>query len=410
MNEQKQPSFKWRFLGILLLVIFVGSLGFLFGYATPRKVSPSVLPSIITNTVGSRQDASTIDPNVFEKTWDRVENEFLYRDRVSANDLYYGLLKGLISSLGDPYSVFLTPQETSDFSENLTGSFEGIGAEISVRDDQLIIVTPLEGSPAQDAGLLPNDAITQIDGQSTALMDLEEAVSRIKGEAGTSVTLTIKRASKENVFDVSVQRDTIKVSSVTYEMKDSVAVLQISSFNEDTERELSNTLQEIALSSPQGIVLDLRNNPGGLLDVSVEVANTFLEKDQTIVIEQDAQGEKIYHKTERDGKFTDIPLVVLINEGSASASEIVAGALKDMGRAQLIGKKTFGKGTVQSYELLSDGSSLKLTVAEWLTPNGTSFDGDGIEPDVVVEISEEDYTNDRDPQLDKAIEELRLLF
>lgn len=409
-QQNEKPKQANKILLILLLLVFVGSVGFLFGYATPRRVSPSVLPSIISNTILSEPDGSSIDENVFENVWNRVDNDFLYRTDLTADDLYYGTLKGLIASLGDPYSVFLTPDETKAFTEGLTGSFEGIGAEIAMRDEQLTIVAPLPGSPAEEAGLLPNDVITQIDGESSVLYDLDEAVSRIKGEAGSVVVLTITREGKSEPFDVSVTRNTIQITSVSYEMNDTVAVLTVSGFNEDTQRELSNVLQDIALESPEGIIIDLRNNPGGLLDVSVEVANTFLEKGTTVVIERDAQGAEIVHNTDRTGKYTEIPLVVLVNEGSASASEIVAGALKDLGRAKLIGMKTFGKGTVQSFETLSDGSSLKITVAEWLTPDGISFHEKGIEPDIVVEMTEEDYTEGRDPQLDRALEEIRLLF
>jgi len=391
-------------LGVVL-VVFIGSVGFLFGYATPRTVSPAQLPTIIDKAFSNGSDVNKVDTSVFETVWNEIQTAYLRKSSVTATDEYYGILKGLVASLNDPYSVFLNPKETKEFSSDLSGTFEGIGAEISIRNDELLIVTPLKGSPAEQAGLQPNDVITEIDGLSTDSMDLETAVSKIRGPQGSTVTLTIVRGDTEPK-DYSVKRDTIKVDSVHWEMRDDTAVITLTSFNDDTMKELDSAVQDIILKSPKGIVLDLRNNPGGLLDVSVQVAAQFLPKGSTVVIERSGEGTETTHKTTIDGKLQNIPMRVLVNEGSASAAEIVAGALKDQGRAKLVGAKTFGKGTVQTYETLSDGSSLKLTIAEWLTPTGNSFDGKGIEPDTVVKMTDEDYTNNNDPQMDAALAEL----
>jgi len=248
--------------------------------------------------------------------------------------------------------------------------------------------------------------IFKIDGEMTDYLDLETAVSKIRGPEDSTVLLTIIRGDAEPK-DYTVIRKTIKIDSVHEEVSDGIATITLTSFNDDTIKELDSAVQDILLKDPKGIILDLRNNPGGLLDVSVKVANVFLPTGSVVVIERAGDGAKTTHKTTTDGKLKQIPLVVLVNEGSASAAEIVAGALKDLDRAKLVGEKTFGKGTVQTYEVLPDGSSLKLTIAEWLTPLGDSFDGAGIEPDTVVEMTNEDYTNDRDPQMDQALQELQ---
>jgi len=388
------------------LVIFIGSVGFLFGYSTPRTIKPAQLPTVIEKAFSKTDDADKIDISIFETVWNQVQTNYLRKNKVSVTDEYYGILKGLMASLGDPYSVFFNPKETQEFANDLAGSFEGIGAEISIREEKLVIVTPLKGSPAEEAGLQPNDVIFKIDGEMTDYLDLETAVSKIRGPEDSTVLLTIIRGDAEPK-DYTVIRKTIKIDSVHEEVSDGIATITLTSFNDDTIKELDSAVQDILLKDPKGIILDLRNNPGGLLDVSVKVANVFLPTGSVVVIERAGDGAKTTHKTTTDGKLKQIPLVVLVNEGSASAAEIVAGALKDLDRAKLVGEKTFGKGTVQTYEVLPDGSSLKLTIAEWLTPLGDSFDGAGIEPDTVVEMTNEDYTNDRDPQMDQALQELQ---
>lgn len=390
----------------LLLTLFVGSVGFLFGYTTPRTINPNQLPSIINRTFFESGSNGKIDTSIFETVWNTIQTTYLHKSSINVTDEYYGILKGLVASLGDPHSAFFDPEQTEEYSNGLSGSFEGIGAELTVEDGVLTIVTPLKGSPAEKAGLQSNDVITKINGEMTDSLDLDSAILKIRGKEGTTVVLTIVRGDQAPK-DYTLTREKITVASVHLAIEDGVAIITLTSFTEDTMKQLDSAVQEMLLKNPQGVILDLRNNPGGLLDVSVEVANVFLPKDSVVVIERSGDGSETTHTTPLDGKLQNTPMIVLVNEGSASAAEIVAGALKDQGRVTLMGAKTFGKGTVQTYEVLPDGSSLKLTVAEWFTPHNESFDGKGIEPDVVVEMTNEDYTNGKDPQMDRAKEDFR---
>lgn len=389
-----------------IVLLFVGSVGFLFGYTTPRTINPNQLPSIIDRTFLKSDSTGKIDSSIFETVWNSIQTTYLHKSSINITDEYYGILKGLVASLGDPHSSFFDPEQTQEYSNGLSGSFEGIGAELTIKNGALVIVAPLKGSPAEKAGLQSNDIIIKINGETTDALDLDTAISKIRGGEGTTVVLTIVREGQDPK-DYSLTRQKISIASVYVAIEDDIAIITLTSFTEDTMKQLDSAVQEILLKNPKGLILDLRNNPGGLLDVSVEVANVFLPKDSVVVIERAGDGTETTHTTSIEGKLKTIPMTLLVNEGSASAAEIVAGALKDHGRATLIGTKTFGKGTVQTYEVLPDGSSLKLTVAEWFTPHNESFDGKGIEPDVVVEMSDEDYTNGKDPQMDRAREEFR---
>ena len=401
-KKQKRTAAIGGVFVAVIVIIIVGLLGFVFGYLTPRNIDVSFLPTKIQNAFQEQANTNTIDPQVFSDVWQRVTNEYLRINTVSGTQLYYGMMKGLVAGLGDPYSIFLDPEETKQFAQDLQGTFEGIGAELTIKDDQLTVVAPLAGSPAQEAGLLPNDIITHINGQPSAYLDLDTAVSRIRGENGTQVTLTIQREGLRS-FDLPITRRAIHIDSVTYaRMDNDIALVTIRSFSDDTKSVFDKAVQDILLKETKGIILDMRNNPGGLLDVSAEIANEFLKQGDTIVIERTGSGEETKTTADRDGKLVTIPVVVLVNEGSASAAEIVAGALQDNDRAQIVGKNSFGKGTVQTYEELSDGSSLKITVAEWLTPKGASIEEQGITPDVIVEMTENEYSESKDPQMDKA--------
>lgn len=348
----------------------------------------------------------------FQQFWDmwRTVKERYVRQPVEDKKLFYGAISGLVSSLDDPYSVYFDPDLAKSFSSELEGKFDGIGAEIGIKKDHLSIIAPLPGTPADKAGLEAGDYIVQIDAADTSDMPLDEAVSRIRGEKGTTVKLLIFRTGWKEPKEFAIVRDTILVQSVKRASavvgKKNVSVITITHFNEDTEKAFAEAVRQSLQEGAEGIVLDLRNNPGGFLDTAVSVAGEWIH-DDVVVSEQFSDGHKQDYKSDGNARLADLPTVVLVNGGSASASEIVAGALQDDGKALLVGEQTFGKGSVQDYQELDDGSALKLTIALWLTPKGRSIDKQGIAPDIKVERTEEDYQKDRDPQYDKA---LRLLF
>ena len=345
-----------------------------------------------------------INFDIFLTVWDMLQERYVDQP-VSQTKLFYGALGGLVAALDDPYSVFLEPVVSEEFAESLNGRFEGIGAEIAIKNEILTIVAPLPDSPAEAAGLKAQDKIIKIDNVSTEDMRLDEAVNRIRGEKGTTVVLTVARADVEEFLDIAIIRDTIKVKSVTWDMKDdNIAYIHMRNFNTDTTRAFKTIQREIIVQNPKAIIFDLRNNSGGFLNTSIDVASAWID-DKLIVSERSVSGSKTYMSTESP-IFKDIPTVILINGGSASASEIVAGSLQDYKAAYIIGEQSFGKGSVQVLEDLSDGSSVKFTIAKWFTPNGRSIDEEGVVPDEEIELTEEDFSADVDPQLERAIEYL----
>lgn len=343
----------------------------------------------------------------FDQFWDvwQVLKEAYYRQPVSEKTLFYGAMHGLVSALGDPYTTFFDPQEAKEFESVLNGSFEGIGAEIGIRDDQLQIIAPLAGSPAEQAGILSGDQIFAINGEDTFGMTIEQAVSKIRGERGTTVVLTIARETKEP-FDVTIVRDIILLDSVTWEMQDqTIAVLHIYTFGEDVVTQFTESVNEILAQGATGLIVDVRNNSGGLLDACIKIVGSWIGN-ETVVLEK-VQEEQRAYRAQTTPRLADIPTVVLVNGGSASASEILAGALQDYKKATIVGTQTFGKGSVQTYQELEDGSGVKYTIAEWLTPLGRSIHEIGIEPDVLVDLSVEDIQAGQDPQLKTALEILK---
>jgi len=330
-----------------------------------------------------------------------------YYGDVDAMNLLYGSIKGAVDSLGDHYTSFSTPAESREFLTNLNGIYEGIGIEIDYIDDKLVVISPIEGSPALLAGLKPRDAILTINGQSTTGMGLDEAVRLLQGVKGSQVTLTIQREGASKPLEFIVTRGVIKVPSVTLtSFTDQVAVITITKFSNDSEKLFQKIVTDLIKGEVKGVVLDLRNNPGGFLDTGVKIANTFI-KSGMIVEERFKNGQITPFYADGAGKLTDIPVVILINDGSASAAEIVAGALHDNHRATLVGTSTYGKGSVQEIEEMSDGSALRITVAHWYTPSGQSISQGGIKPDILIK---EDQTGDQDIQLTKATEELKKLI
>lgn len=369
------------------------------------KLQTSIINDDGTTTIVSNFDnPQTVDLSLYWKVWNKLENSYLDQTKVSDDEnLVYGSIKGLVGALDDPYTVFMTPVETKEFEENLNGSLEGIGAELTVEDGMLVVLSPLKNSPAEKAGLKPGDIIFQIDGETTADMTLFDAIMTIRGEKGTTVTLTILRRDTEEPIEVDIVRDTIEVESVTYEnLEGDIAYISINQFSDNTTEEFEKAVQDILLKDPKGLILDLRYNGGGYLDISVDILSELVggDKDAVKIVSRDKEMEESI-KVWDNAKLPEVPLVVLVNEGSASASEILAGAIQDHKRGLIMGNQTYGKGSVQEIEMLDDGSSLRLTIAKWLTPSGRDIDKMGIAPDRVIEFSwpeDEEY----DSQLKEA--------
>jgi len=353
----------------------------------------------------------SIDFSLFWDSWTQIEEKFVNRSALDYQKMVYGAIDGMVKSLGDPYTAFFPPVESKKFSEDIKGSFDGIGAEIGMRKDILIVISPLEGSPAKKAGLLAGDQILKIDDKATADLNVDEAVNLIRGSKGTQVTLAILREGWSDTKDYKITRDVINVPILKYEIKDiggkKIAYIQLYEFTENAANEFTKKVNEILNSNAQGIVLDLRGNPGGYLEVAVDIASWFVDGGKLVVSEDFGNGNKNEHTSYGYKKLATYPTVVLIDQGSASASEILAGALRDDNGIKLVGEKSFGKGSVQELENLRGGTSLKVTVAKWLTPSGHSIMEQGLEPDIQVGRTQEDVDAGRDPQLDKALEMLK---
>lgn len=419
VGTPKQRAGHW-----IAIVTLTAAIAFFAGFSIGRPDDGLAAPTSSTSTrsagvvgVGSGVPADVSVPADFKQFWDlwKELKERYYKQPVEDSTLFYGAMSGLASSLGDPYTVFLEPSTAEQFSQALQGKFEGIGAEIGIKDDQLQIIAPLPGTPADRAGLRAGDLILSIDKKDTFGMSVDQAVLLIRGKKGTVVNLQIGRVTvtkdekgKEKkdlqTLDVPITRDVIVVKSVNVSYPaEKIARIEISHFNQDTSDLFQQAVVDVLTKDVKGIILDLRNNPGGYLDRATYIASEWVG-DKVVVIERRQSTITERYKGTASGRLNGIPTVVLVNEGSASASEIVAGALQDYKKATIVGMKTFGKGSVQDYNEFPDRSSYKITIAEWLTPNERSIDGVGIEPDIAVDRTQEDYNANRDPQLDKAIE------
>ncbi|HAT73418.1 MAG: Carboxyl-terminal protease [Candidatus Moranbacteria bacterium GW2011_GWF2_36_839] len=390
-----------------LVVIFLVAGSFFLGY---KKGQPNVSDNknvplekaIIENKASQNEE---VDFSLFWKVWDLVKEKHVERNSLDAQKMVYGAINGMLSATSDPYSSFFNPEESKMFSEDIAGSFDGIGAELGMKDKILTVIAPLDGSPAQKAGIRSGDKILKIDEKSSLELSIDQAVDLIRGKKGTQVKLTILHDGEQETVEINVIRDTIKLDSAKVEFKDDdIAYLKIIKFSDDVDVQFDSAMNKIIAQQSKGIILDLRDNPGGLLDKSIKVASRMIAKGSVVVLEENNAGKKNSLYTIGGDKLSSIPMVVLINEGSASASEILAGALKDDRGLTLIGEKTFGKGSVQQLMDLPGGSSVKITVAKWLTPKGDYIMEKGISPDIEVEMTNDDYKNERDPQLDKAME------
>ena len=370
-------------------------------------ISPIAAFSSLLSSPSSQQisAAGEADLKIFWAVWRMLADKYVDESALNSQTMVYGAIKGMVSALDDPYTVYMTPNETKEFDQNLEGKLEGIGAELTVRDQALVVVSPLKNSPAEKAGLKPGDVVYKIDGKVTSEMTLFDAIMKIRGEKGSKVVLTILRKEEKEPLEIGIVRDTVNIESVSMEDKGKgIFYISINQFNDNTKPEFETKVSELLLKEPKGLVIDLRNNGGGYLDSAVDILSELLKgKEAAVTIKQrDAADNQTLYVTGKP-QLGDVPLVVLINNGSASASEIMAGAIADHKRGLLLGEKSFGKGSVQEVDKLSDGSSLRYTIAKWYTPNGKNIDKVGIKPDMEVVMKKEDAAKDIDTQLEAAI-------
>ncbi len=402
----KDKSSAPKYIGLLILLLFVFALGWNAG-VNHTYVKQGIEPETsITNPYGK---VETVSMQLFWDTWNILSGNYVDPHALDSQKMVYGAIKGMVNSIGDPYTSFMTPKENKEFQDGLEGTLEGIGAELTLRNGFLTVISPLKNSPAKRAGLQPEDIIYKIDGEITEDMTLEQAVMRIRGEKGTAVTLTIIRNNHTEPIEMTIIREEININSVDYRIEDNIAILEINQFGDNTKLEFGKAVSEILNERPIGVILDLRYNGGGYLDGAIDIASEFLEKEKVVTIKKRNPEEDEVIFVNGQARMANIPLVILINKGSASAAEIVAGAIQDHNRGIIIGENSFGKGTVQAVENLVGGSSLRVTIAKWFTPNDTNINEEGITPDIIVERNLEDFEENRDPQLDKAIEYLKNL-
>ena len=398
------------FVGLILLAgAFSG--GFITGHLMPARGELPVLSDFIPGAPGVEPEQQAATPDEldtlfapFWEAWNIVHDQYVEQP-VDDELLMQGAIRGMMDALGDEQTFYMEPEVYENETSSLQGQYEGIGAYVDTEGEYLTIVSPIEGSPAEQAGLMPGDRVIAIDGEDMTGVAPEEARLKVLGPEGTDVTLTVARDGEPAPLEFTITRAEIEIRSAEGKMlEQNIGYVDINTFGEQTTQELRSTLDELLRQNPRGMIIDLRNNPGGYLSTSVEVASEFIEEG-VILYEEYGDGRRDAHRALGNGQATDIPLVVLINEGSASASEILAGALQDYERATLVGVKSFGKGSVQNWVPLSDDQgAARVTIARWLTPDERLIDHIGLMPDVVVEMTPEDFEAELDPQLDAALE------
>lgn len=392
---------------IILLGTFSG--GFLIGQAYPLLVnseSNNGSQTSLTVQQSSSSESAELDKlfEPFWETWNYVNEQYVEQP-VDHTLMMRGAIDGMLASLGDPHTSYMDPEVFQQQNAPLQGEYEGIGAWVDVSGEFLIIISPMPGSPAEAAGIKPDDQVIAVDGEDMTGIEGNLVLRKILGEAGTDVTLTILRPSTNETFDVTITRQKITIPSVTGEMlENDIAYVQLINFGDKTHQDLRKILKDLLREKPVGLILDLRNNGGGYLNTAIDVTSEFVSQ-SPIMYEEFGDGERITYKAKPNGLASDIPLIVLINEGTASASEITAGAIQDYERGVLVGKTSYGKGSVQNWVTLqNDQGAIRVTIARWLTPNERQINELGLSPDVEIEITEEDIADERDSQLEKAIE------
>jgi carboxyl-terminal processing protease len=381
-------------LAVVIFSIFAFTGGYLLGQS---PVAPVNLFGIVNGRTVQNPD----DIKAFWEVWDLIHTRYL-RQPVDDAALMDGAINGMLETLGDPHTRYLSPSDQEAATQSMSGEFQGIGAEVENVDGAITIVTPIDGSPAQAAGLQPGDILREADGVPLTDMDISEAAALVRGPAGTTVRLLIERDGE--TFEVEITRDVIKLPSARGEMLDEgIAYIRLSRFANNTDQELQDILTDLLAQNPTGIILDLRRNPGGALDTTVNIADQFLPEGVALV-ERFGDGRERQFQSSGKGLAEDIPLVVLIDEGSASASEVLSGAIQDRGRGVLIGNTSFGKGTVQTWQTLANDGGVRITIAEWLTPDKDSINETGLTPDYFIPLDPDNP--DEDAQLQAAIDYL----
>jgi carboxyl-terminal processing protease len=381
-----------------LIAILAAATVFAAGFGIGRYVMPS--GEHLAEGVAAEHEEQF---RVFWEAWRLVEDRFYSQEGLDYQEMTYGAVRGMVASLGDPHTAFLTPAQADMFSQDLQGSFGGIGVTIGTTDDgYLQVVSLIAGGPAEKSTLKPGDAILEVDGASVKGMDMMQAISLIRGPAGTTVSLLVRHVKDGASEEIALTRAIIQTPTIESRMLDSgIAYLRLWEFNDRAADLTHERLESLLQTQPRGLILDLRGNPGGYLHIVEKIANEFIA-DGLIVLERSSDGQETRHEASGRGIATEIPLVVLVNGDSASASEILAGAVQDYKRGILIGQRTYGKGSVQVTERLSDRSALAVTIRRWYTPADRAIDGTGLTPDIEVEITQADYEAQRDPQLDRA--------
>ena len=407
-------------------------MGRMFRIAVPLLLLTVVLVLVVTSLGASCSLSSLSSPTptpkqlgVVDEAWSVILNDYVDKDKIDQNALSSSAIKAMLESIHDPYAAYFDAAEFKTIEQmNVQGIYGGIGAMVTIKDGQVTVIAPIAGTPAEKAGIKPGDKILAIDGNSTQGMSLEEAVLKVQGDPGTKVTLEVLHQGEETPITLVITREEINLPSVYPEignvtsipsttpvptvtpLPNGIAIITITYFSERTGDEAVSALKDVLASGAKGIVLDLRDNPGGILDSAVAVASQFL-KQGIVLYALDSSGKKETWDVKPGGLATDVPLAVLVNGNSASASEVVAGALQDYGRAPLIGNQTFGKGSINHFRQLSDGSAIYISIGRWFTPNGRQIEGNGLTPDIVVNTAEQDIQQGKDPQLDRAIEYIK---
>lgn len=397
---------NWRtiiyiFISLILLVLVFGG-GVYLGYRNIPEINKIISVSNRETPVGVDADFSA-----FWKAWNVLEDKSIYNNKVTDQYKVWGAIQGLASSMKDPYTVFFNPEDNKMFNDEIKGSFSGIGAEIGMKDSILTIIAPLKNTPAWNAGLKAGDKIIKINGKSTNDTTVDEAIDLIRGEVGTKVHMTIIREGESKALEFDITRQTIDTPIIETKLRDDkIFVITFYSFSENSASLFKDAIKEFYDSGSDKLILDMRGNPGGYLDSAVDIGSWFIDKGKVIVQEDFGDKKKgDSYRSHGPRLFNDnLKFVVLVDGGSASAAEILAGALKEYNLATIIGEKTFGKGSVQELVKITNDTSLKVTVAKWLTPNGLSISEKGLEPNIVVPMTSDDIKNKKDPQMDKAVE------
>lgn len=404
-NQNHKPrSYFVKGLSVLLIII----LSYYLGYQAGHK--GFIYDPKSFQVINQNQAPATVDYNLLWQAISTLNDKYIDKP-IDQQKVLYGAVSGAVAALGDPYTTFFPPQQLQDFQTQLKGSFGGIGAEVGGKDGNIVIIAPIDDSPAKKAGLLAGDIIYQVNGTSTQGWSVDQAVAQIRGPKGTPVTLGIVRQGRDKPFDVKIVRDTIVIKSVKWSYKEvdtptgkkNIAIISISEFGDDTKGLFDQAVNELLTKNVSGIIIDLRNNPGGYLQTAVDIASNWVKAGDLVVSEAHSDGSTVKYAGEGNPRLANIPTVVMINGGSASAAEILSGALHDHGFAKLLGEKSFGKGSVQELVNLSGGSAVKVTIAKWITPGGVNLNHNGLDPDIKVTLTEDDVNAGKDPQMDAAL-------